>query len=482
MQPAIIIVVLCILAVVAFLMVRGRFGGQSTAWGFREWVKNPNFRRSAEQYFAERDALTVPDDISQSEIQAMIDRLFVKEDNDFNFEKLRLMGDKATPLLMAALNTDRTFNMKFSDGGHVLDAKSPLERICNLLRDAWPVAAVKPMARFASHPDDEFREHAASALGNIGSDECIAHVAKLLRDEDDCVRSCAMTGIKSGITNKRCTDTFLTAVLPAVELLLDSDETSDSESAPSLMLAIDQERAIQILFSDKYFTHEYEQLHAIIEACNEAKVPIPHHKLLPMIDATQPLADEYPHGYTLAAALIAYANNPNSKTEAFLTTLQASEHNQVAKAAADGLRVILGVTDPSSFVFEQLDSHGWSGLTAPQKHYYAVFMYDSEVNNGGHSQYFVNSSGDNHSTALAGLRAIGAVKRAGILSQALQLFGGNGPSVDHERRHEELAAFSKHQDSELNSLDSQYYECDESINRLLSSYALANKTHFMQVK
>ena len=85
-------------------------------------------------------------------------------------------------------------------------------------------------------------------------------------------------------------------------------------------------------------------------------------------------------------------------------------------------------------------------------------------------------------TALAGLRAIGATKRAEILSQALQLFGDSGPSVDNATRHQKLASFTKSQESKLDSLDSQYYKCDENIDVLLSSYAVANKEHFSHVR
>lgn len=479
MKPAVIIVVvLCVLAIVAFLTLRGRLNGESTAGGFRDWVKNPDYKRSAEQYFAERDALTVPDDISQSEIQAMVDRLFVKEDNDFNLDKLKLVGDKATPLLVASLNSDRTFNTTFSEGGHAFDAKSPFERICDLLEETCPSSAANPLARYASHPDDYFRKHAAIALGNIGTDECINPIVQLLGDEDDYVRSYAMMGIKRGIDGDRCTSNFLNSVFPALQPLLDRDDSSISGDAPQLMLAINQERAIPVMLSDKFFTHQNEELHYIVRAFNEADVPIPHGKLLPLIDVLQPLVETYPHDYQLATALIAYARNPDQNTEEQLSQLRDCPKKRVAEAAADGLAMLAGVTDPSTFVFEQLESHGWDGLSIEQQHYYAVLVYNGEVNNGGHSQYFVNSSGDNHKIALAGLNAMGATKRATILSQTLELFGANGPSTENDTRHEQIAAFSKRQDSKLDSLDSQYYECNENIDVLLSAYALANKKHF----
>ena len=276
MKPAVIIVVvLCVFAIVAFLTLRSRFSKHSTTGGFRDWVKNPAYKQSAERYMAERDALTVPDAISQSEIQAMVDRLFVKEDNNFNLDKLKLVGNKATPLLITALNTDRAFSSTFSEGGHALDANSPFERICDLLEETCPPLAGKPLARYASHPDDHFRKHAAIALGNIGSDDCIEPIVKLLGDEDDYVRSYAMMGIERGIDDDRCTKKFLNSVFPALELLLDRDDSSISGTAPKLMLAISREQAIPIMLSEKYFAHTNEELHYIIRAFNEAACPFP---------------------------------------------------------------------------------------------------------------------------------------------------------------------------------------------------------------
>jgi HEAT repeat protein len=483
MKSAVVIalaLVLCVLAIVAFLLFRSR--DAVTPGGFRDWVKNPDYKHAAEQYFAERDALTVPDDISQDEIQTMVDRLFVEGDDDFNLDKLKLVGDKATPLLIAALNSDRAFKATFSEGGHSFDAQSPFERICNLLEETCPPAAVNALKRYAAHPDGDFRKHAAIALGNIGTDACIDPIVKLLGDEDDYVRSYAMMGIERGIDGDRCTDNFLNSVFPALQLLLDRDDSSISGTAPKLMLAINQERAKPIMLSEKFFTHKNEELHYIVEAFNEAEVPIPHGKLLPLIDVLQPLVETYPHDYQLAMALIAYSRNPDQNTEKILSRLRNCPKERVTEAAADGLAMLAGVTDPSTFVFEKLDSHGWDGLSVEQQHYYAVLVYNAEVNNGGHSQYFVNSSGENHPTALAGLRAIGAAKRSAILLQALQLFGEDGPSTDNETRHEQLAAFSKRLDLELDSLNSQYYQCDENIDVLLSSYALANREHFSQVR
>ena len=117
--------------------------------------KKPKARKFTEELLLYPDR---PDDISQDEIQTMADRLFVKEDEDFNLDKLKLVGDKATPLLVAALNSDRAFEATFSERGHAFDAKSPFERICELLEETYPPAAASPLTRYVSHPDDDFRK------------------------------------------------------------------------------------------------------------------------------------------------------------------------------------------------------------------------------------------------------------------------------------------------------------------------------------
>ncbi len=175
---------------------------------------------------------------------------------------------------------------------------------------------------------------------------------------------------------------------------------------------------------------------------------------------------------------MAYAHNPDSSAEEVFRTELKSSNEKVQEAAAEALAVLSGVTNAREVVFDALDNQGFDHLSGPQKNYYAVFIYDAEVNNGGHSQYFVNSSGDHWKSALEGLTAIGAKTRAKILHEATSLFGTGGPSKENDPRHRQLASFSNQQDKSLDALDSKYYSCDENIEALLAQYALKNKEHF----
>ncbi|ADG68569.1 PBS lyase HEAT domain protein repeat-containing protein [Planctopirus limnophila DSM 3776] len=471
-----IVVIISIGTFITYRMLRPRHGENG---GFSDWLKNPDYKQAAADYFAARKALTIPDDISDEEIQKMVDQLFDEKDKHFNFDRLQLVGMKAVPMLINALNNPKTASMKFGDGGYVPGPASPFERIADLLESSGSPQAAQPLAKYMQHNDSYFRKYAAHALGNIGTSECIEPMLIALGDDDDYVRSFAMMGVEGGIRAKRCTPEFLDAMVPALTKLLDRPDNSVSGRAPGLLLAIDTNRAMSILLSSDYFSIENKQLQYIIRALNTAGHKIPHDTLLPLLKTLKPLVADYPHDYNYSEALIAYANHPDASAEELFRLELTSGNEKIQRAAAEALAILSGVTNAREVIFDALDKQGFDQLSSPQKHYYAVFMYDSEVCNGGHSQYFVNSSGDHWKSALAGLKAIGAEKRALILQEATKLFGTAGPAVDNDTRHRQLAAFTSKKDQVVDGLDTRYYECSENVEALLALYAIKHKEHFV---
>lgn len=450
--------------------------------GFREYVKNPDLKREMADYHAVRESLRVPDDISDAEIRRMVDRLFVHADDDFNFDRLELVGARAVPILVEALDKPETWKTTFPEGGHVFDPGSPFERICRLLDPFGPAEAARSLSKYAAHPQDRFRQLTALALGSIGTRECITPVRKALADEDDSVRSHAMMGILRGIDANRCEQEFLNEMFPVVTTLLNRDSHSTGGHAPRVLLAIDTKRALPVLLSPECFTPGNERVHYIIRALNESGQRIPHDVLLPFIEAVRPLVADYPHDYDYAEALKAYAINPDDMTEATLRVELSSANDKIQEYAAEGLAILSGVPDARGVAFDALDRMGFDALPAPQKYYCAIFIYDAEVRNGGHAQYFVNSSGGNWEVAIGGLVAIGATAKAGILREATSLFGSDGPSEDNDERHRQLAGLSQQQDETLETLDRKYYACEENIEALLAQYALSHREHFTRTE
>ena len=446
--------------------------------GFRDWVKNPERKTMAEEFFERRRrAMEVPEDITNAEIERMVDQLFVPENEGFNIERLGRVGDRAAPFLIEALDDPRV-EMKF-EKQHALGASSPFERIADLLGQIGSPDAARPLSRFVQHPDEEFRKEAALALGSIGARECLEPVTTALRDDADYVRSYAMMGIGRALDANRAQSEFLDGVFPALTHLLDRRDGSVSGDAPELLLEIDADRAIPILLSPEYFTTANRELHYIIAALNNAQHVIPRELLLALLDDLKPMSDKYPHDRAYGEGLVALAHDPDADTEGRLRTELDASSDSVRESAAKALGVLSGVTDPRAAVFALYEDRGYAGLTPPQQQYFAVLIYNGEVNNGGHSQFFVNSSGYFWKEALSGLHAIGAPQRAQILEEAVRLFGVTGPAQEDDTRHSQLARFSPEHDKVLDELDQRYYACTENVDVLLALYAIEHRDDFL---
>jgi hypothetical protein len=124
------------------------------------------------------------------------------------------------------------------------------------------------------------------------------------------------------------------------------------------------------------------------------------------------------------------------------------------------------------------EPRGGKSLTVPQRHYSAVFMLDAEVRNGGFSQYFFNSSGDDWRDTLAGLEVMGSKERLAIFREALAKFGAAGPSGDREKRMEQLAKIANAEEKLFDQFDSRYYKSTEIIDVLVMRYVLKNPEAF----
>lgn len=445
--------------------------------GFKDWVQNPEYKSGAATYFAARDAIQVPDNISDAEIQQMVDRLFIQKDDDFNFERLELVGVKAVPFLIKALNDPKTWTATF-ERGHVFDPKSPFERICRLLAAMGPISAAKTLTKYFDHNDRNFRRSAALTMGTIGSSECIEPLRTALADESDTVRTPAIQGILRGFSAERCEAEFLQAMFSQIEELISRPDHTIDESEVKLLLAIDTERARSILLSPEIFGPDRRATRHIINALNEADQKIPHEILLPILEHVKPRTDTFPHDAECVAALVALSQNPTEDAEDRIRAELLTTSRRVREGAETALSILAGVDEARRLIFEIVKDRGFDALTVQQKYYYSVFVYDSEVRNGGHSQYFVNSSGDNWEIALSGLKAIGGDQPATVLKQATSLFGSKGPSVESDLRHQQLSRFSQRKLEALRKLDDAYYDCATTLSLQMTEFVISNKHQF----
>lgn len=118
-------------------------------------------------------------------------------------------------------------------------------------------------------------------------------------------------------------------------------------------------------------------------------------------------------------------------------------------------------------------------FTEAQRKILALFWYDSEVCNGGHDQFFFNSTGIVWKDALECMRMIGAGKYAQNFQKAVDLFGGRIPFDRSER----IAALEKLREEEgfddFEQIDSFYYDDGEDIDQLMNEYVKSHAADFV---
>lgn len=98
-------------------------------------------------------------------------------------------------------------------------------------------------------------------------------------------------------------------------------------------------------------------------------------------------------------------------------------------------------------------------FSAEQRLIFALQWYISEVNNGGHRQFYFNSTGVVWKDACKAFSAINIKKGADIILASADRMGGN-PSLDRELRYEQLAKYNPGFDD----LDDEFYQLEKTAN------------------
>ena len=128
-------------------------------------------------------------------------------------------------------------------------------------------------------------------------------------------------------------------------------------------------------------------------------------------------------------------------------------------------------------------------FTKAQRNIFAFMWYDAEVCNGGHDQFFYNSTGIVWKDVLDCFKMIGAVRYAENLQKAIDMFGGTIP-FDREKRIEKLFAMTSNPDYDENNSDSKkyfdtfgeiddFYYQDEDIDELMTDYIRNHPAEFV---
>ena len=108
-----------------------------------------------------------------------------------------------------------------------------------------------------------------------------------------------------------------------------------------------------------------------------------------------------------------------------------------------------------------------------QRNIYAMLWYLAEVENGGHDQFYFNSTGIVWKDALYACTALELDEVAEIIVESAAKMGGE-PSLDRATRQEQLNEYKP----DFEELDSRLYKIDTKIYDGIRQYFLKNRSAF----
>lgn len=110
-----------------------------------------------------------------------------------------------------------------------------------------------------------------------------------------------------------------------------------------------------------------------------------------------------------------------------------------------------------------------------QRYIFAVIWYIAEVNNGGHDQFYFNSTGIVWQDALTGFKELGIDTAVEIIQESAARMGGN-PNLDRATRQEQL---DTHQ-PDFADLDTRFYELEGNvdIDEAMRQYIFQHRSAF----
>lgn len=148
------------------------------------------------------------------------------------------------------------------------------------------------------------------------------------------------------------------------------------------------------------------------------------------------------------------------------------------------LAEIWTLEDPSDFVIALSQYIGekcqygekMSVLSEPERVFYVGQLLEMEVNNGGFSQFFFNSSGDSANEIVSAFTKIGAVKTAEICKKAVSIYDGEVPADRDEW--EDVFVDDEELGAVLDECDDAFFAYEEDLNVLNYEYVMRNKMAF----
>lgn len=139
----------------------------------------------------------------------------------------------------------------------------------------------------------------------------------------------------------------------------------------------------------------------------------------------------------------------------------------------NGILIALSESDKTSFGREDFVAQ-----SVPQQVFSTIWAAESEVNNGGFSQYFLNSSCETAGFVVQAFETIGAPRTAEICKRAIAVTFPDGLPADPEAISSAASDFPSETEQKLDALDREFYQYPHDLTELLFAFVSKHPEEF----
>ncbi|MFT6080123.1 MAG: hypothetical protein ACI8UD_000113 [Planctomycetota bacterium] len=439
------------------------------AGGLGDVVKNPDLWDSMNEHFQQRDReLEQAKHWSDDEIALAFDYYVFKlkhsdDDNEDAFRKLAQQPHKASEQALVTLgdpNLQSRLRKEPKD-------QPALYRACQVLMLSPSAHAAPQVRRLLAASKSDVKNDALRWLAQVADATYVDDLLAGLRSNDQDARWAVINGLING-THEAGSRLAIDMFEP-VATLLSQDDCDNIEQAAQLLLRWNREAALARFEQIGAFDANHNAFRNTLEAMLAQGEALPRqrlHELWQTLDSSDASKSD---GRPVLQML---AMHHNDEDLPLLRQILDREHES-ASAAAAALLHYHGLQD-------------WAATVAQRPHTLrseaeqvamAAFDYDCNVCNGGHTQFFFNSSGDSWQTALAALERAGDTARLEILREAIAKFP-NLPSSNRDKRHKQVSQLTNESAEAFEDLDSRYYAVKQPADVTITRLVLATPEVF----
>lgn len=141
----------------------------------------------------------------------------------------------------------------------------------------------------------------------------------------------------------------------------------------------------------------------------------------------------------------------------------------------DKNRILIELSESDKTKFGKED---FGAQSMPQKGFSAIWAVESEVNNGGFSQYFLNLSCETAGFVVQALETIGAPQTADICRRAIGSAFPEGLPSNPQAISTAASDFSDEIEGKLDALDREFYQYPNDLTGLLFAYVSKHPEEF----